>query len=160
MTQRPSAKFIFSSHSYFLVGWWLMICESLWSWLMVLGGVCAWWLMFSKGVQRLQGFGGGLSLDFWLLQSTLAKLVLWFEKSFSEKKVVMEEMEWEKWKLMMNTSLEVPGALAHRLQRHTACNAALPEKSKTAARGPQNGWRGLVRCLPLGFWVLPSTFAK
>ena len=32
-----------------------------------------------------------------------------------------------------NTSLAVPGALAHRLQRRTACNAEPP------ASGPQNG---------------------
>ena len=42
----------------------------------------------------------------------------------------------------------------------TACNAAPPGKSKMAARGPQNGRRGLERCLPLGFGALPSTFAK
>ena len=53
-----------------------------------------------------------------------------------------------------NTSLAAPGALAHRLQRRTACNAAL------RASGPQNGRRGLERCLPLGFGALPSTFAK
>ena len=46
-----------------------------------------------------------------------------------------------------NTSLAAPGALAHRLQRRTACNAAPP------AGGPQNGRRGLERCLPLGFWA-------
>ena len=53
-----------------------------------------------------------------------------------------------------NTSLAAPGALAHRLQRRTAFNAAPP------ASGPQNGRRGLERCLPLGFGALPSTFAK
>ena len=53
-----------------------------------------------------------------------------------------------------NTSLAAPGALAHRLQRRTACNAA------PHASGPQNGRRGLERCLPLGFGALPSTFAK
>ena len=53
-----------------------------------------------------------------------------------------------------NTSLAAPGALAHRLQRRTACNAA------PRASGPQNGRRGLERCLPLGFGALPSTFAK
>ena len=30
---------------------------------------------------------------------------------------------------------------------------ATPAKSKMAARGPQNGRRGLERCLPLGFWA-------
>ena len=35
----------------------------------------------------------------------------------------------------------------------TACNAAWPAKSKMAARGPQNGRRGLEWCLPLGFWA-------
>ena len=54
---------------------------------------------------------------------------------------------------MINTSLAAKGALAYRLQRRTACNAAPPAKSKMAARGPQNGGRGLERCLPLGFWA-------
>ena len=54
----------------------------------------------------------------------------------------------------LNTSLAAQGALAHRLQRRTACNAA------PRASGPQNGQRGLERCLPLGFGALPSTFAK
>ena len=31
--------------------------------------------------------------------------------------------------------------------------------SQMAARGPQNGQRGLERCQPLGFWALLSTFA-
>ena len=53
-----------------------------------------------------------------------------------------------------NTSLAATGALAHRLQRRT------PAKSKMAARGPQNGRGGLERCLLLGFWAFPSTFAK
>ena len=70
-----------------------------------------------------------------------------------------------------NTSLVAKGALAYRLQRRTACNAALhamphclqcrtacnaalPAKSNMAARGPQIGGRGLERCLPLGFWPL------
>ena len=35
----------------------------------------------------------------------------------------------------------------------TACNAAPPAKSKMAARGPENGRRGLEKCLPIGFWV-------
>ena len=39
-----------------------------------------------------------------------------------------------------NTSLAAKGALAHRLQRRTA---ATPAKSNMAARGPQNGRRGL-----------------
>ena len=50
---------------------------------------------------------------------------------------------WEAEKLL-NTSLAAKGAL-------TACNAAPPAKSKMAASGPQNGRRGLDRCLPLGF---------
>ena len=29
-----------------------------------------------------------------------------------------------------------------------------------ATRGPQNGRRGLESGLPLGFWAVPSTFAK
>ena len=47
-----------------------------------------------------------------------------------------------------------PPATPHRLQRRTAYNTAPP------ASGPQNGRRGLERCLPLGFGALPSTFAK
>ena len=35
-------------------------------------------------------------------------------------------------------------------------NAAPPAKFKVASMGPQNGQWGL----PLGFWALPSTFAK
>ena len=31
-----------------------------------------------------------------------------------------------------NTSLAAPGALAHRLQRRTACNTSLPTLSKMA----------------------------
>ena len=56
--------------------------------------------------------------------------------------------------LVQNTSLAAPG---HSL---TACNASPSEKSKIATRGPQNGRQGLKSCLPLGFWALPSTFAK
>ena len=41
-----------------------------------------------------------------------------------------------------NTSLVAKG------NSLTACNAAPPPKSKMAARGPQNGRRGLERCLP------------
>ena len=33
-------------------------------------------------------------------------------------------------------------------------------KSKMVARGPKNVWRCQKRYLPLGFWVLPLTFAK
>ena len=38
-----------------------------------------------------------------------------------------------------NTSLAAPGALAHRLQRRTACNAAPPVKSKMAV----GVWKGV-----------------
>ena len=38
----------------------------------------------------------------------------------------------------------------------TACNAAPPSKFQIAAIGPQNGRPGLEKCLPLGFWALPS----
>ena len=51
-----------------------------------------------------------------------------------------------------NTSLAAKGALAHRLQRHTACNPTPPSKFKMAAKGPQSGRRGLERCLSPGFW--------
>ena len=34
------------------------------------------------------------------------------------------------------------------------------QKPKWPLRGPQNGWWGLEWCLALGFWALPSTFAK
>ena len=56
-------------------------------------------------------------------------------------KVKRKEKNWD------NTSLAAKG---HSL---TAYNAAPPAKSKMAARGPQNGRRGLERCLPLGFWA-------
>ena len=39
------------------------------------------------------------------------------------------------------------------LKMLTACNAVPPAKSKMAARGPQNGRRGLERCLFLDFWA-------
>ena len=61
---------------------------------------------------------------------------------------------------LLNTTLVTPGALAHRMQCHTACNAAPPAKYKMAARVPQNGRRGLEKCLPLGFWAFEATFAK
>ena len=57
-------------------------------------------------------------------------------------------------KTRKNTGLAAPGALAHRLQRRTAW------KSKMAARGPQNGQRGLERGLTSGYWALRTTFAK
>ena len=57
------------------------------------------------------------------------------------------------WIEVQNTSLAAKEALAHRLQRRTACNAAPPAKANMTARGPQNGGRGLERCLPLGFWA-------
>ena len=57
-------------------------------------------------------------------------------------------------KSITNTSLAAPGALAHRLQRRTAC------KIKNDRQGPPNGRRGLGRGVPLGFGALPSTFSK
>ena len=39
-------------------------------------------------------------------------------------------------------------------------NIEPPAKFKMAARGPQNGRRGLERGQTLGFWALLSTFAK
>ena len=39
-------------------------------------------------------------------------------------------------------------------------NIESPAKSKMAARGPQNGRQGLERGPILGYWALPSTFAK
>ena len=101
-----------------------------------------------------------------------------------------------------NTSLAAPGALAHRLQRPTACNTSPPNlskmadgawkyvkpyviepsdqlllnkffdpstpyfnqseasKYKMAARGPQNGRRGLESGPTLGYWAFRVTFAK
>ena len=44
---------------------------------------------------------------------------------------------WFQTKFLHNTSLAASGALAHRLQHRTACNAEPP------ASGPQNGQRGL-----------------
>ena len=46
-----------------------------------------------------------------------------------------------------NTSLAAEGALAHRLQRRTAC------KIQNGRQGAQNVRGGLERCLPLGFWA-------
>ena len=46
----------------------------------------------------------------------------------------------------LNTSLAARGALAHRQQRRTTCNAAPPAKSKMAARGPKMAdgvWEGV-----------------
>ena len=37
----------------------------------------------------------------------------------------------------VNTSLAAPGALAHRLQRRTACNTSPPALSKMADRVPK-----------------------
>ena len=45
-----------------------------------------------------------------------------------------------------NTSVAAPGALAHRLQRRTAC------KIQNGRQGPQNGRRGLERGPTLGYW--------
>ena len=47
----------------------------------------------------------------------------------------------------LNTSLAAPGALAHRLQRRTACFI-------------QNGQQGPEIGQTLGYWTLRSTFAK
>ena len=96
---------------------------------------------------------------------TKPNLYNWIYKSKSNKKrmfemkepIILNKIYWTKSiqsNLQNNTSLAAPGALAHRLQRRTACNTA------PRASGPQNGRRGLERCLPLGFGALPSTFAK
>ena len=71
---------------------------------------------------------------------------IWYRETVINKTVLKNRVH--------NTSLAAKGALANRLQRRTAC------KSKMAARGPQNGRRGLERGLPLGFGALPSTFSK
>ena len=49
--------------------------------------------------------------------------------------------------MVKNTSLAAKRALAHCLQRRTACKT-------------QNGRRGLERGLNLAFWALPSTFVN
>ena len=93
----------------------------------------------------------------------MKKMFLGLKKTrFLAKKVIFyhESLLYQMIENLLNTSLAAKGALANRLQRRTACNAAPPAKSKMAARGPQNGRRGLERCLPLGFGALPSTFAK
>ena len=72
-------------------------------------------------------------------------------KNITPITVILLSSELENLK---NTSLAAPGALAHRLQRRTACNAA------PRASGPQNGRRGLERGPILGYWALPATFAK
>ena len=40
----------------------------------------------------------------------------------------------DKWKIMVNTSLAAPVALAHGLQRCTACNTSPPALFKMADR--------------------------
>ena len=52
------------------------------------------------------------------------------------------------------------GLLAIRLQRRTNQNAVPLANPKIAARGPQNGRRGLERKLILCFWALQFTLAK
>ena len=52
-----------------------------------------------------------------------------------------------------DTSLAMLGVLPYFLKLQTV-------KSKIAAGGLQNGQRGLERCTPLSFGVLPSTFSK
>ena len=60
--------------------------------------------------------------------------------------------------LKLNTSLAAPGALTHRMQCGSACK--IQNGHLRATWGPQNGRRGLERCLPLRFCALPSTFNK
>ena len=55
--------------------------------------------------------------------------------------------------IIKSTRLAVKGALAHRQQRRTAC------KIQNGRQGAPKRLRGLERCLTLGFWTLPSTFA-
>ena len=60
--------------------------------------------------------------------STMQKFIL---SSWAEDKELFHG-------LTENTSLVSKGALAHRLQHHSACNAALPAKSKMVNKGTQN----------------------
>ena len=64
----------------------------------------------------------------------------------------------------INTSLAAKGALAHRLQHRTACNAAPPAMPHNLQhltdRLIQNGQWGLEIGKTLGYWTLQSTFAK
>ena len=55
----------------------------------------------------------------------------------------------------LNTSLGVPGALAHSLQ-HPEYPTAL--KIQNGPRGQQNGLQGLERGPTPGYWTIPSTF--
>ena len=59
-----------------------------------------------------------------------------------------------------NTSLAALGVLAHSLQRHKACNAPLPVKSKMTTRRAQNGQWGLERGQTLSYQTLGSIFVK
>ena len=55
---------------------------------------------------------------------------------------------------ILGLNIELIPAQRRRGHSLTACNAA------PRASWPQNGRRGLERCLPLGFGALPPTFAK
>ena len=58
--------------------------------------------------------------------------------------------------LEKNTSLMAPGALAHRLQRHSA---APPEKTKNGHQGAPKWPTWSESGLSEGFWAFPSSFA-
>ena len=102
------------------------------------------------------------------------------------KQVHLEKVKVKKcftWRLVstanQNTSLAAPGALAHHLQRRTACNTSPPDSIIPFMSWlyfstlPSCGWssllgdhpgvsgrRGLERGIPIGFWALRPTFAK
>ena len=95
-----------------------------------------------SGVRLLEGDAVevGLQTDFYAGEQVPSNKIM---VSNNTKRRRQERMD----QFNANTSLAVPGALAHRLQCRSVCNAAPP------ASGPQNGRRGLERCLPLGFWA-------
>ena len=57
-----------------------------------------------------------------------------------------EQKKYNKYQPSGEGGTRSPPATPHRLQRHPTCNTTPPAKSKMAARGPQNGRRGLGVC--------------
>ena len=86
------------------------------------------------------------------------------EQSYFELPHILKENEKK------DTSLAALGALAHRLQnpkwhRRTACNTSppasmRPSKIQNGRQGPPKWQKGSGKGCPLGFWALPSNFAK
>ena len=102
--------------------------------------------------------------QFWsYIQCLDIKPVHWWIRILSLKHgVLFTTLTWR-------VSVNIIPASRRRGPLLTACNAAPPatphllwepQKSKMAARGPQNGQPGLEKGVPEGFWALLWTFAK